>query len=162
MDLEGLLPPDGPPSRPGARGPGPKNAEAAVGAAEAVGTGQPDVVCADRREVYPAVIPAAFLLQSKAETVAIERNNGRQRHWFARFRRKSIVVSKSAGMVDLTMGLFAAYHVNKTWNPAVHFKITPSLILNGEIQGGREDAERFSPGWTSGKDGARIAGFSGL
>lgn len=49
----------------------------------------------------------------KSETVAIEQNNGWQRHWLARFRRKSIVVSKSAEMVDLTMGLFAAYHVNK-------------------------------------------------
>ena len=79
------------------------------------------MVCADHREVYRAEIPSAWLLQSKAETVAIERNNGRQRHWLARFRRKSIVVSKSAEMVDLTMGLFAAYHVNKTWNPVVHF-----------------------------------------
>ena len=60
------------------------------------------------------------MLQSKAETVAIERNNGRQRHRLARFRRKSIVVSKSAEMVDLTLGLFAAYNVNKTWNPIVH------------------------------------------
>lgn len=57
----------------------------------------------------------------KSETVAIEQNNGWQRHWLARFRRKSIVVSKSAEMVDLTMGLFAAYHVNKTWNPVIHF-----------------------------------------
>jgi insertion element IS1 protein InsB len=44
--------------------------------------------------------------------VAIERNNGRQRHWFARFRRKSIVVSKSFRMVELTMALFARFHVN--------------------------------------------------
>jgi insertion element IS1 protein InsB len=48
----------------------------------------------------------------KAETVAIERNNGRQRHWFARFRRKSVVVSKSLQMVDLTMALFAHFYVN--------------------------------------------------
>jgi insertion element IS1 protein InsB len=82
---------------------------------------EPDVICADRSEVYPAVIPSAFLLQSKAETVAIERNNGRQRHWFARFRRKTIAVSRSVEMIDLTLGLFAAYHVNKTWNPTVHF-----------------------------------------
>jgi len=71
--------------------------------------------------VYPAVIPSAWLLQSKAETAAIERNNGRQRHWLARFRRKSIVVSRSVEMIDLTMGLFASYHVNKTWNPGFHF-----------------------------------------
>lgn len=67
------------------------------------------------------MLPKGALIQSKAETVALERNNGRQRHWLARFRRKSLVVSKSKEMVDLTMGLFAAYHVNKTWNPLIHF-----------------------------------------
>lgn len=50
----------------------------------------------------------------KDQTYRIEQNNGRQRHWFARFRRKSIVVSKSMEMIDLTMALFAAFHVNKT------------------------------------------------
>ena len=35
-----------------------------------------------------------------------------QRHWFARFKRKSLVVSKSLRMVDLTMALFARFHVN--------------------------------------------------
>jgi insertion element IS1 protein InsB len=34
------------------------------------------------------------------------------RHWFARFKRKSIVVSKSLEMVDLTMALYAKFHVN--------------------------------------------------
>ena len=53
-----------------------------------------------------------FLLQGKKGTVAIERNNCRQRHWFARFKRKSIVVSKSLHMVDMTMALFARFHVN--------------------------------------------------
>ena len=52
------------------------------------------------------------LFQGKAGTVAIERNNCRQRHWFARFRRKSLVVSKALHMVDLTMALFARFHVN--------------------------------------------------
>ena len=49
----------------------------------------------------------------KDKTVEIERNNGVQRHWFARFRRKSIVVPKSKEMVDITMAIFAAIHVNK-------------------------------------------------
>jgi len=52
------------------------------------------------------------LFQGKAGTVAIERNNCRQRHWFARFRRKTIVVSRSLRMVELTMALFAKFHVN--------------------------------------------------
>ena len=54
-------------------------------------------------------------LQSKSQTVHLEQNNGRQRHWFARFRRKSIVVSKTLEMVDLTMALFARFHVNGSW-----------------------------------------------
>ena len=68
----------------------------------------------DHWDVYPKIIPADKLYQSKSETVCIERNNARQRHWFARFRRKSIVVSKSLEMVDLTMALFARFHVNGT------------------------------------------------
>jgi insertion element IS1 protein InsB len=49
---------------------------------------------------------------SKAHTDAIERNHGRQRHWFGRFKRKSMIVSQSKVMVDLTMALFARFRVN--------------------------------------------------
>ena len=34
------------------------------------------------------------------------------RHWFGRFKRKSIIVSKSSEMVDLTIALFAKFRVN--------------------------------------------------
>jgi insertion element IS1 protein InsB len=34
------------------------------------------------------------------------------RHWFARLKRTSIVVPKSLKMVDLTMALYAKFHVN--------------------------------------------------
>jgi insertion element IS1 protein InsB len=60
-----------------------------------------------------ALIPPAFLTQSKAETHLIESNNMPQRHWFARFRRKTCVVSRSEEMVDLTTMLYAGVHVNK-------------------------------------------------
>ena len=33
-------------------------------------------------------------------------------HWFGRFKRKSIIVSKSVEMVDLTIALFARFRVN--------------------------------------------------
>ena len=69
----------------------------------------------DHWEVYSKVIPNDRLTQSKSQTVNIERNNARQRHWFARFRRKSIVVTKSLEMLDLTMALFARFHVNGRW-----------------------------------------------
>ena len=70
--------------------------------------------CADHWKGFNKVIPPHQLFQGKDKTVSIERNNGRQRHWFARFRRRSIVVSKALDMVDATMRLFAAFHVNKT------------------------------------------------
>jgi insertion element IS1 protein InsB len=42
-------------------------------------------------------------------THAIERHHGRQCHGFGRFKRKSIMVSKSKEMVDLTMALFTKF-----------------------------------------------------
>ena len=71
--------------------------------------------CTDGYDVYNKVIEEEKLFQSKTQTYHIEQNNCTQRHWFARFRRKSIVVSKSLEMVDLTMFLFARYHTNGSW-----------------------------------------------
>jgi insertion element IS1 protein InsB len=66
----------------------------------------------DKWGTYAAVLPQDKLVQSKTGTGRIERNHCRQRHWFGRFRRKSIIVSKSLEMVDLTMALFATFWVN--------------------------------------------------
>jgi insertion element IS1 protein InsB len=68
--------------------------------------------CTDHWPVYAAVIPPERLVMSKARTDGIERNHSRQRHWFGRFKRKSIMVSKAKAMVDLTMALFARFRVN--------------------------------------------------
>ena len=65
------------------------------------------------------VYPIGKHYVGKDDTVHIERNNGKQRHWFARFRRKSIVVSKSEEMHDLTMKLLMHLHVNGGLNPLV-------------------------------------------
>jgi hypothetical protein len=43
---------------------------------------------------------------------AMGRQAVRQCPWFGRVKRKSIIVSKSKEMVDLTMGLFAKFWVN--------------------------------------------------
>src|SRR5262249_355371 len=51
--------------------------------------------CTDKWATYASVIPQDKLVQSKATTHEIERNHCRQRHWFGRFKRKSIIVSKS-------------------------------------------------------------------
>ena len=48
----------------------------------------------DNWKSYNEMIPEEMLLQSKKYTHPIERNNFRQRHWFARFRRKTCVVSR--------------------------------------------------------------------
>jgi hypothetical protein len=34
------------------------------------------------------------------------------RHWFGRFKRKSIIISKSMEMVELTIAVFARFRVN--------------------------------------------------
>jgi IS1 family transposase len=68
----------------------------------------------DHWESYRDVIPGAKLVQSKTQTVAIERHNGRQRHWLGRFRRRMVIVSRSREMVNLSLALFAAFHVNHT------------------------------------------------
>ncbi|MYB96084.1 IS1 family transposase [Candidatus Poribacteria bacterium] len=44
--------------------------------------------------------------------IRIERNNYLMRHGFGRFKRKSIIVSKSVERVDLTIALFAKFRVN--------------------------------------------------
>lgn len=75
------------------------------------------VYCTDDWKPYQELLsqhPSAFHVITKSETVAIERNNSDNRHWFARFKRKGKVISKSKEMVDLTMGLFAKLRVNGT------------------------------------------------
>jgi IS1 family transposase len=70
----------------------------------------------DNWHVYSDLIPPELLVQTKRETHLIESNNMPQRHWFARFRRKTCVVSRSLEMIDLTTMLYAAIHVNKLIN----------------------------------------------
>jgi insertion element IS1 protein InsB len=70
------------------------------------------VFFADNWETYAELIPHELLVQTKAQTHGVERNNFRQRHWCGRFRRKAYVVSRSLRMIDLTVSLFARFHVN--------------------------------------------------
>ncbi len=75
--------------------------------------------CTDYWKTFAAVIPAEKLVMSKAKTQGLERNHYRQRHWFGRFKRRSIIVSRAKEMIDLTMemidltmALFARFRVN--------------------------------------------------
>jgi IS1 family transposase len=67
------------------------------------------------------IISRHLLIQTKAEMHGVERDNFRQRHWFARFRRKACVVSRSQQMVDLTMALYAKFWVNSTFTATTLF-----------------------------------------
>ena len=64
----------------------------------------------DNWEGYLGPLDCELVIQTKKETHGIENNNGRQRHWFARFRRRTCVVSRCSKMVDLTMFLFSKFH----------------------------------------------------
>jgi len=75
----------------------------------------------DHWEAYAELVPKDLLVQTKAETRGVKRDNFRQRHWFARFRRKTCVVSRSLQMVDLTMSLYAKFWVNSTFNTITLF-----------------------------------------
>ena len=66
----------------------------------------------DDYQAYATVIREEMLVQTKSETHGIERNNCRMHHWFGRFKRKSIIVSKSVEMVNITIALFARFRVN--------------------------------------------------
>src|SRR5215211_3984416 len=68
--------------------------------------------CADDYAVYGVLLPVGQLHTGKEETHGIERDNARQRHWLARFRRRSIVVSKAKRMVDVSIALFARFAGN--------------------------------------------------
>src|SRR3982751_1294901 len=68
--------------------------------------------CADDYTVYGVLLPVGQLSTGKEETHGIERDNARQRHWLARFRRRSIVVSKAKRMVDVSIALFARFAGN--------------------------------------------------
>jgi len=67
---------------------------------------------ADEYAVYDVLLPIGQLYTGKDETHGIERDNARQRHWLARFRRRSIVVSKAKRRVDVSIALFARFAGN--------------------------------------------------
>ena len=68
--------------------------------------------CTDRYEVYAGMIPIGRPYQGKDQTCGVERTNSQQRHWLARFRRRTCVVSRAKRMVDASIALFARFCVN--------------------------------------------------
>ncbi len=78
---------------------------------------KPRLYCTDDYVVYNNVLPVGRHYVGKDESVRLERNNGRQRHWVASCRRRSILVSRSGAMIDRCMALFAHLHVNRQAKP---------------------------------------------
>ena len=68
--------------------------------------------CTDAYAAYDVHLPVGQHYTGKDETHGIERDNARQRHWLARFRPRSIVVSKSKRRVDVSLALFARFAGN--------------------------------------------------
>lgn len=68
--------------------------------------------CTDSYICYEQALPVGKHYQGKEETWRLEQINSRLRHWLARFRRRTLVVSKSVEMVDLTIALFARFRIN--------------------------------------------------
>ena len=69
----------------------------------------PRLYCTDDWAAYAALIPPGRLFVGKEETHGIERDHSRQRHWLARFRRRTCVVSKAARMVEASVALFVRF-----------------------------------------------------
>jgi insertion element IS1 protein InsB len=65
--------------------------------------------CADGWEAYAELIPHGRPFVGKEETHGIERDHSRQRHWPARFRRRTCVVSRAIHMVEASIALFARF-----------------------------------------------------
>ncbi|MDR0372222.1 MAG: IS1 family transposase, partial [Nitrososphaerota archaeon] len=71
-----------------------------------------EVFFADNWAAFAELILPKLFVQTKVQTRGVECNNFCQRYWCGRFRRKACVVSRSLRMIDLSVFLFARFHVN--------------------------------------------------
>ena len=76
--------------------------------------------CTDHYIVYESELTVGFHYQGKDMTVEAERTHSRLRHWLARFRRRTGVVSRSRDMVDRSIALCAYLHVDGRDRPERH------------------------------------------
>ena len=75
----------------------------------------PALYCSDDWSSYSALIPAERLVIGKAGTYRVEGHNSNTRHWFARFRRRSKVVSKTIPAIQQALKLQAFEYL--LWPP---------------------------------------------
>ena len=109
LDLEGVRARHRPADRLGVRRPRPGHAGSPAGPAETLGRAP---VLHRRLGALRCGAAGGPALHRQGSDAGSESNNARQRHWFARFRRRTCVVSRSVEMVEATMALFAHYHCN--------------------------------------------------
>jgi insertion element IS1 protein InsB len=76
------------------------------------------LICTDEYVVYQHSLSAGRHYAGKDQTVALERTHSRLRHWLARFRRRTCVVSRSKEMVDCSIALVAHLHINQEVDPS--------------------------------------------
>lgn len=76
------------------------------------------LICTDESGVYQQALSAGRHYTGKDQTVALERTHSRLRHWLARFRRRTCVVSRSREMVDRSIALIAHFHINQEVEPS--------------------------------------------
>ena len=69
----------------------------------------PRLYCTDDWAAYGELIPPGRRFVGKEETHGIVRDHSRQRHWLARFRRRTCVVSKAVRVVDASIALFVRF-----------------------------------------------------
>ena len=65
--------------------------------------------CADDWAAYAEASPQGRLYVGKEETHGIERDHARQRHWLARFRRRTCGVSRAVRMVEASLALVVRF-----------------------------------------------------
>ena len=118
LGLEGARPRHGPADRLGVRR---SRRSHVAAAARTAWSGGGRLICTDDWAPCAAALPVGRHYVGKDLTQRIESNNVRQRHWFARLRRRTCVVSKSVATVEATMALFAFYHCNGG-------KLAPALV----------------------------------
>ncbi len=70
---------------------------------------KPRLYRTDDWAAYGELIPQGRLYVGKEETHGIERDHARQRHWLARFRRRTCVVSRAVRMVEASIALFVRF-----------------------------------------------------
>ncbi|ETZ05467.1 IS1 transposase [Holospora undulata] len=85
---------------------------------------------------FNKIIPSNRLFQEKDKTFSIEQNNAPHRHWFARFC-PPLANTRSLEMLEGTLRIFAALHVNKTLKIYMLSFVKSLVFLKGGFDYGK-------------------------